>query len=204
MKSMKLIRHLTALLAVFVVASCTLDAPVAPSMPEAQPSSATVPLVGAEPISADSQAILDGLIGVLGRTVGGLLTCEPQPFESNSAVIGRAGGTIRLGEHKLIIPAGALDRNVRITVEAPSDTVASLRLMPHGLEFDRPAQLVMSYGDCGLLAAVLNTLGLNRPVKIAYTTEQLRVLYWVRSTDDPRRRQVTGYLDHFSRYAVGW
>jgi len=205
MRLTKLVRHLTALLAIVVVASCTLDAPVAPSAPEAPVAALpAVPLVGAEPISADSQAILDGLIGTLGRVVGGLLTCEQLPFASNSAVIGSAGGTINLGAHSLTIPAGALDRNVLIRVEAPSDTVNSVRLFPHGLEFDRPARLTMGYGNCGLLATVLNTLGLHKPVRIAYTTEDLRVLYWVRSDDDLRRRKVTGYLDHFSRYAVGW
>lgn len=197
MKLTKIVRHLTALLAVVVVASCTLDAPTAPTPPEA-----SAPVMVQPPMP--DYGLVDGLVGTLGRVVGGLLTCEPEPFVANSAVIGRAGGTIRFGSHTLTIPAGALERNVRISGQVPSDTVNSIRLFPEGLEFDRPASLTMSYDNCGLLASTLNLLGLNKPVRIAYTTDALRILYYVPSIDDPRRQKVTGYLDHFSRYAVGW
>ena len=210
MKLTKLVRHLAALLAVVGVASCTMDSPTAPAPLERHAAPITIvppapELDSALGVSLTPQyGLIDGLLGTVTRVVGGLLTCEPLPFTSASQVIGPAGGTIRFGQHQLTIPAGALDRRVTISVEAPSDTVNSVRLYPHGLDFDVPARLTLSYDNCGLLASALNVLGLNKPIRIAYTTESLQILYWVRSSNDPYRQKVTGYLDHFSRYAVGW
>ena len=206
MKLARFVRHLTALFAVIVVASCTLDSPTSvqqqPDAIVARADSSLAVTPQMDPLLVDG--LLGGVVTDLGRVVGGLLTCEPLPFTSASQVVGPQGGTIRFGQHQLVIPTGALDRYVRISVEAPSDTVNSVRLFPHGLDFDKPARLTLSYGNCGLLASTLNMLGLYKPIRIAYTTEQLRILYWVPSTDDKWRQQTTGYLDHFSRYAVGW
>jgi hypothetical protein len=76
-----------------------------------------------------------------------------------------------------------------------SGLVNSVRLHPHGLEFARPAVLVMGYDNCrGILA----------PKKIAYTNELLEILEVLRSLDRPGAAQVEARIDHFSRYAVAW
>ena len=48
-----------------------------------------------------------------------LLRCEPQEYSGDAEVIGANGGTIKVGEHELRIPKGALDRDVLITMERP-------------------------------------------------------------------------------------
>ncbi len=146
---------------------------------------------------APSADLIGGLIGTVDRVAGSLLTCRPLPYASNSEVIGPAGGHLRIGPHTLRVPAGALRTSVRITGEAPSDNVNSVRLFPTGLQFDRPASLTMSYSNCSLVSRLL-------PKRIANTTEDLAILTWLISIDDILNQQVTGRLDHFSRYAVGY
>lgn len=167
-------------------AGCTSD----PVAPEPQPT-ADLSLVG-------------GLAGptttVLGRTTSlilGLVRCLPLDPKTGARSIGPAGGTLRVGEYTLNVPAGALDRTVRITMQQVQDTVNSVRFAPEGLRFNRPARLTMSYDNCG---AVPN----GRDHRIAYVDESLRVLEAPASRDDGRNDEVTADIDHFSRYAVAW
>jgi len=149
------------------------------------PTSAAVP---AAP-SAD-------LIGsVLGAT--GLLRCTPLPYDSTSKVIGSAGGELRAGPHVLRVPAGALSQPVLISMAAPSENVNSVRFSPEGLRFARSASLTMSYANCNLLGRLV-------PKHIAYTTDGLAILSYLLSLDNFFQKQVTGRLDHFSRYALAW
>jgi hypothetical protein len=55
----------------------------------------------------------------------------------------------------------------------------------------------MSYANCNLLGILL-------PKRIAYTTDQYRILEYLLSLDNLGARQVTGRLKHFSQYAVAW
>ncbi len=55
--------------------------------------------------------------------------------------IGRFGGFISANGVMLAIPAGALDRDVEITLTVPKGTQLSVELEPHGLTFRRPAYL---------------------------------------------------------------
>jgi hypothetical protein len=138
--------------------------------------------------------------GLLGTGLGtGLLYCSPLPSASTTQIIGPAGGTISVGPHTLIIPAGALSQAIAITAGAPSDSVRSVRLLPEGLTFaaGKPARLTLSYSGCSLLGTLA-------PKRIAYTTDLLELLQLLPSIDDLLRRQVSAPLGHFSRYAVSW
>jgi hypothetical protein len=151
--------------------------------------------------SLQAQFLLGGIVTGLVNTVDytlsavlGLLICEPEPYKSTVKVIGRDGGVIRVGDHKLEIPRNALQRNTVITVERPSDNVASVRLSPHGLQFNRTATLTLDYSHCSY----------SKPSRMAYTDEQLNILEYPRSIDDWRNEQVEAKIDHFSRYAVAY
>jgi hypothetical protein len=128
-----------------------------------------------------------------------LLFCSPLPAASTTQIIGPAGGTLSVGPHTLVIPAGALSQAVAITAEAPTDSVRSVRLLPEGLTFaaGKPARLTLSYAGCSLLGTLV-------PKRIAYTTDLLELLQLLPSIDDLLRRQVSAPLKHFSRYAVSW
>jgi hypothetical protein len=152
-----------------------------------------------DPTDPAPSALLGGN-GLLGTPIGeGLLACDPLPYASGSATIGAAGGTLVIGPHKLVVPAGALANPVLIQGEAPVGTVNSVQLQPEGLQFaaGKPAKLTLSYANCPLLGGLL-------PKRIAYTTDLLAILSYVTSLDDLLGRKVTGSLEHFSRYAVAW
>jgi len=127
----------------------------------------------------------------------GLLRCAALPADSVSQTIGPEGGALQVGPHTLSVPPGALAEPVTISAVAPSGTARSVRFEPSGLTFGQPVALTMSYEDCGLLWIFL-------PKRIAYTTDLLEILSYVVSVDHWRTRTVTGYLEHFSTYAVAW
>ena len=126
-----------------------------------------------------------------------LLWCSALPYDSVTATIGPAGGTLQVGPHALSVPSGALDAPVTITAVAPSDTANHVRLRPEGLTFRRPASLRLSYANCDLLGVPL-------PKRIVYTTDSLVTLEYVPSVDDAASQTVAGQLKHFSDYAVAW
>lgn len=177
---------LTALLAIGIAAgiSCTTDSsPTAPQTPAASPS------------------LIGNLLNGLGQApvVGSLLTCAPQPYATNTAVIGPSGGIITVGRHSLVVPVGALNEEVTITAEAPSDNVVSVRFKPEGLQFNPSRQpvLTLDYSACSLVNNLL-------PKRIVYTTERLEVLSLLPSLDNLFAKRVSAPLEHFSRYVVAY
>lgn len=147
----------------------------------------------ASPVPPPEASLIGDLLGGLG-----LLKCTPMPAASAQKQIGPAGGTLQVGPHTLVVPAGALSQSVLIRAEAPRDVVNSVRLYPEGLQFSHVgAYLTMSYANCNLLGKLL-------PKRVAYTNEKLNILSYLLSLDNILQKQVTGRLEHFSRYAVAW
>jgi hypothetical protein len=136
------------------------------------------------------------LIGGLPEPTG-FLRCPPLPYDSTTQTIGPDGGTIRVGPHSLVIPAGALASPTVITAVVVSGPVTAARFEPQGLQFQQTAYLTMSYAQCNLLGSLA-------PKQIAYTTDALDILYYLVSVDDLVAEQVTAELHHFSEYAIAW
>jgi len=143
----------------------------------------------------DSQASLQ--LPIITPLLNGLLACNRQTYGITQKWIGPAGGTIRVNDHVLEVPQGALSRNTLITAEAPSDFVASVRFQPEGLQFARRATLTLDYSNCPL-----GRLQLLK--RVAYTTDDLDILSFLLSRDNLLLMRVSADLDHFSRYAVAW
>jgi hypothetical protein len=166
--------------------SCTSDEALGPSAPAN--SSAM-----AQADDQQSELILGPLLNGLKNL--NLLGCSPQPYVSRTQVVGTRGGTIVVGTHRLVIPAGALRRNYTIRAEQVTNRVNSVRFSPAGLKFDRPAKLTLSYANCSPLLLLK---------RVVYTDELLRILELIPSLDNLRTKTVTGDIRHFSRYAVAW
>ncbi|HEX2218291.1 MAG TPA: hypothetical protein VHG35_05765 [Gemmatimonadales bacterium] len=141
----------------------------------------------------ESSLLLGGLLNGLQNLH--LLSCSPQSYVSVTKVVGPGGGTILVGTHKLVIPAGALTKNYTIRAEQVRARVNSVRFSPEGLRFAKPAKLTLSYGNCSPLLLLK---------RVVYTDELLRILELIPSLDNLRTRTVTGDIRHFSRYAVAW
>jgi hypothetical protein len=124
-----------------------------------------------------------------------LLSCSTQAYAVTTKVIGTQGGTIVVGTHRLVIPAGALATSVSIKAEQVSGSVNSVRFSPEGLQFAKPASLTLSYANCSPLMVLK---------RVAYVDERLRILDLIPSLDDLFSKTVTGSIRHFSRYAVAW
>src|SRR5688572_32097783 len=73
-------------------------------------------------LSEQPSLLLGNNGGLLGTGIGnGLLACTPLPSARTEQTVGPAGGTIVVGPHRLVVPAGALAAPVLITAEAPPD-----------------------------------------------------------------------------------
>jgi hypothetical protein len=150
------------------------------------------------PTGVKAPADLDALFGLpLDPPAIGLVQCTPLPYDSVTQTIGPEGGTLFVGDHRLTVPAGALDTDVTITAVAPSDTLRHVRFQPEGLTFQQPAWLTLSYAGC-------NLLGSFAPKRIAYTTDVFEIIEYLLSFDNLWTRRVTGRVQHFSEYAIAW
>jgi hypothetical protein len=125
-----------------------------------------------------------------------LLRCRPRPYEGDAAIIGPDGGTIHVGEHEMVIHRGALAREELIRAEAFTSSLINVEFSPEGLTFARAAELTLSYKGC----QVPNDIDL----RLAYLGWGLRVLELPPSFDQKGSSEVTGDIDHFSRYAVAY
>ncbi len=178
---MKAVRALAVLILVLLVA---------PSCGE-PPSSPTVPV--AAPVPAPEAGLIGSLLGPTG-----LLKCSNLPYASSTRTIGPLGGSISAGPHTLVVPPGALLSPTTITMTAPTGMgVNAVRFQPEGLQFVAPAALTMSYSNCSLLGKLL-------PKRIAYTDQNLNILYYLLSLDNLLSKYVTGKVNHFSDYVIAW
>src|SRR5260370_26367714 len=142
---------------------------------------------------APSGSLLGSLLGPTG-----LLTCSNLPYDSTTQTIGIGGGSLSVGPHTLIIPPGALSKPTAITMVLPTGLgVNAVKFKPAGLQFRTPAPLTMRYANCSLLGKLL-------PKRIAYTTDNLQILYYLLSLDNLLSKDVTGPVNHFSAYVIAW
>lgn len=148
------------------------------------------------PTAAPQAPQVDLVGSLLGST--GLLKCSALPFAQSVATIGPGGGSISADANTLTIPTGALSAPTVITMTVPTGRgVNAVEFAPAGLQFSRPATLSMGYSNC-------NLLGTLAPKRIAYTTDNLEILYFILSLDNVFAKRVTGQINHFSDYVVGW
>ncbi len=152
-----------------------------------------------------SQAVYDKLKiewELRGTTSSGqgtqFLLCDPLQYVAEAKIVGPEGADIDFGPHKLSIPAGALDRYVVVTAEAPVSLKVEATFRPHGVVFNskRPPKLTLSYKHCqGRVAA---------PKKIVYVSDDYRIIEYPLSGDVARSGLVWAWLKHFSGYVVAY
>ena len=126
-----------------------------------------------------------------------LLRCEPQEYDGDAEVIGPDGGHIKLGGNELRIPKGALDHDVLITMERPVSELVEVVIQPHGLHFAKDVELELSYSHCVQPPQF-------RPFIVYLDDTQETILEVEWSADKNGLKTVTGFLEHFSRYAVAY
>ncbi|HWZ27381.1 MAG TPA: hypothetical protein VNX15_02390 [Gemmatimonadales bacterium] len=190
---MKATRLLLVGMIAFVVANCADQGPLGVTAAPTNSSSAVRATSGPQ---KDLLGDVTGLVGSLAQNLG-LLKCTPLPKATSTATIGPWGGSLTVGPHTFVVPAGALSQNVTITASLSADTVNAITFQPAGLQFAKPASLTMSYANCNLLGRLL-------PKHIAYTDDNYVILQLLVSIDNLFTRKVTGQVHHFSHYALAW
>ena len=167
------------LLAVAVL-GCAADSPVAPSAPP--------------PPAAVNANLLGDVVGVVGFLKPTLLTCNVTQTDTSTTTVGPNGGLVRVGQHLLVIPPGALGSTVQIHAVAPAGNRVMVDFEPSGLRFKKPPLLSMSISQCGLLKGLT--------AKIVYIDDQETILETLPALLDLLTRHVSAPIRHFSHYAV--
>ena len=123
-----------------------------------------------------------------------LLACAPHASSTATALIGASGGTIAVGDDRLVIPGGALSGPTLITATIPADTLADIEFEPHGLHFSKDVILVLSTGHCNV--------GQSPPGHVVYLDNDGTVLETLDAMFNGGSRTVTTKIHHFSSYAI--
>lgn len=122
--------------------------------------------------------------------------CADRRTSSDAALFGPAGGTLVFGNSRLIIPGGALTDTVTISATIVDETTSRVELRPHGLQFAKPAGLLLSVEGCVFSPDQVPTL--------VYLSEDGTVLETIEAVFDPRWKTFAAPIYHFSGYAIAF
>lgn len=132
-----------------------------------------------------------------------VLRCEPQQIKAVTKKIGSKGGTLDVGPHRLVIPAGALPGDVEITGDAPTGPEADLEFQPHGLQFQRPVEMTFDYGRCVVPTVPEADVELGVTYMGPVGAER-RAIEKMPSTDKRDDHKISALTDHFSGFVITW
>jgi hypothetical protein len=122
--------------------------------------------------------------------------CTDRQATMSSGVFGPAGGTLTFGESRLIIPGGALTDTVTISASIVDPTTSRVEFQPHGLQFAKPAGLLLSTDGC--------VLSPDQAPNVVYLSEDGFVLETIDAVYDPRWKTFAAPIHHFSGYAIAF
>jgi hypothetical protein len=121
---------------------------------------------------------------------GNRLACDVPSDLNGSAIIGPDGGTLDIGPHRLIIPPGALTTKVAVSGFIPAGSTIEVHFEPHGLQFKKPAGLILNSASC---SAVPDVVYLNEVGVVAERIKAIFSTWW---------HVIAAPIDHFSVYAL--
>jgi hypothetical protein len=154
--------HSVFLVPLLAVAACSGDGPTMPVA--AAPSANAFRGLGSPPGSKRTSAAVAGAFVPL--------NCTPKQLATGSATIGPAGGVLQIGTHRLIVPAGALTNRVLISGTVPAGKPFEIDLQPHGLQFRKPAGLILDASSCvdvPTIVYIVDDVTLGPPIPAFYS-----------------------------------
>lgn len=125
---------------------------------------------------------------------GALVACSQREAIADSALIGPSGGTLVVGNNRLIVPAGALTQPVMISGTVPAEPYAAIHFEPQGLQFRKPAGLQLDATGCTLPDGEQH---------VDYVADDGTVLERIDATYSNWWHAVAAPINHFSVYAIG-
>lgn len=125
-------------------------------------------------------------------------------FVSQKLITVAQGGKIEVGDNqhgksRLNFKSGDVSQNVLVTFSWESTGLleGGAEFSPHGTVFNNPVQIRLSYKDADLT-------GINEEdIKIWYFNEEDGVWELIAGEVHSDDKFVQGYIEHFSRYAIG-
>jgi hypothetical protein len=121
-------------------------------------------------------------------------------FKTEQYVTASGGGTVLLGDEEygycsLEFMPGDLNDNTIIIFEWDTDNFTA-ELTPHGINFNNPVKLTLSYKDADLSTVEEQAL------RVWYYEEPENDWELVGGQVNEEEQQVEAYISHFSRYAL--
>jgi hypothetical protein len=78
--------------------------------------------------------------------------CAPPSDVVDSRVVGRGGGALRAGRHRVVVPPDAIPGSARLTLREHAGSFLVVSVHPPGLAFQRNVEIVLSTARCGPLS----------------------------------------------------
>jgi hypothetical protein len=133
---------------------------------------------------------------------GALLACPSDASLTGSAVIGRDGGSLSVGGHELVVPAGAVPKATLFTIEAPASDVLEVVITAdkrRDYRFKAPVTVRVAHARCSdeLLPEGSLTAWWIDPATRSKLGEMPGI-------DDRASRALTFATDHLSGYAIAY
>ncbi len=117
---------------------------------------------------------------------------DKKEMGTSTALIGPAGGVLQRAKHQLVIPAGALNKTVKISFSILASAYLECELKPYGLRFNKPVRLILSYN--GACDSNLDESAL----KVAYYNPQTQLGVLIPTAIDTELNTVTVELEKFA------
>lgn len=128
-----------------------------------------------------------------------LAACAPTTESSQTETVGPGGREFTFGPDRLLIPPGALARDVQVTVSKISRGVDGVDASGMGMEVPEvlqvPVLLTLSYAGCGIPAG-------QRPVVVQRLDDGTLRVPNSRQYVNPALQTVTVALEHLSDYMM--
>jgi len=128
-------------------------------------------------------------------------------FKETKKINAKRGGTIEVGDRSygkssIIFKKNDLPKDMTISFEWTTGgtfqgMLNGLEFGPHGLVFNSPVEVQLSYKKADLQGIKEDDL------KLFYYNEETELWEFIGGEVDKKDDIVTGFLDHFSRYAIG-
>ena len=173
-------------------AACTNESPLSSQQPE---------------LSAKVVQSNIGTIRLLQVDTKELTLMKGKTFKETKKIKAKDGGTIDVGDRhygksKITFKKNDLPEDLTITFEWVSGGTFEGKLNPaefgpHGLVFNSPVEVKLSYKKADLQGIEEEDL------KIFYFNEETELWEFIGGEVDEKKKIVIGFLDHFSRYAIG-
>lgn len=130
-----------------------------------------------------------------------LVECPANQTQTSSALIGALGGTLSVGNHRMVVPPLAVLGLGTFTMTVPASNYLEVEIRANGQEhyqFHRPVTLTLDYSRC-------TRSNIDKsPLRIFYIDPvNKQILQDLGGVDDKAARTVTVGTNHLSGYAIG-